>query len=88
MSVLAVITIHKCDGCGEIATVQTDEDCNSFAANWFAGLEHDLCPECRVKPQYQHLIILDITDERDASERLTGRIMAAVELREAINHGH
>lgn len=88
MSVLAVITIHRCDGCSEIATVQTDEDCDSFAANWFAGFEHDLCGECRVKPEYQHMILREITDERESSERLTGRIMAAVELREALKNGH
>lgn len=87
MSVLAVITIHRCDGCGEIATVQTDEDCDSFAARWFAGFEHDLCPECRVKPEHQHLIFRELAEQSDANNRLVERIQSAIKIEEIID-GH
>lgn len=47
MSLLATINVHACDWCGEIAVLHTDNDCDSFAANWSGDDEKDCCPSCQ-----------------------------------------
>lgn len=56
MSVIGTITVHKCDDCGKIAVVHTDEDIASFESNWYSGITVDFCPDCESKPanQRQH----------------------------------
>lgn len=49
MAILASIQVHVCDGCGAIATVVTDADCDRFAAEWIATEEEDFCPTCAVE---------------------------------------
>lgn len=47
MSVIGTISVHKCDDCGKIAIVHTDEDVASFESNWYSGLMVDFCPDCK-----------------------------------------
>lgn len=47
MSTLASITVNQCDGCEEIATLQSDESYSWFAEKWHDGYAKHFCPECK-----------------------------------------
>jgi len=49
MSILANITVYQCDDCRQVAVVTTDEDCDSFDANWSTSVAVDFCPACKNK---------------------------------------
>lgn len=62
MSIVANLTVHQCDDCRQVAVVQTDEDYDSFAANWLTSVTLDFCPACRDKPGHK--------DEVEAERKL------------------
>ncbi len=47
MSVLACITIKQCDGCGDVAVLQTDDEYNEFDQDWYDGTTCDFCMICK-----------------------------------------
>lgn len=64
MSVIGVIAVYKCDGCGAIKTLNTDLDLQAFS-QWLSGKTKDFCPSCKftsvsAKPQPQ----IDLATEK------------------------
>lgn len=55
--IIGVIAVCKCDGCGKIKSLHTDQDLQDFA-KWVSGKTHDFCPDCtftnrQINPNYQ-----------------------------------
>lgn len=46
MSVLGVIAVYQCDGCGCVKTLHTGADLQVFS-QWISGKTKDFCPACK-----------------------------------------
>jgi hypothetical protein len=47
--ILAVINVHKCDNCANVATVDvlSEENECEFRKQWKVGMVFDFCPDCK-----------------------------------------
>jgi hypothetical protein len=59
MSQLACITVHRCDACGRIVTLQNDEDYREFEHSWYAGFGKDFCDRCSARHENRPAILAD-----------------------------
>ena len=70
MSVVACITVHLCDGCGFMQSLQTNEEYVSFGATWYDGWRISLCPVCREEAKHLSMIIDDQKLQRSVTEAI------------------
>lgn len=70
MSILASISIYKCDGCSTVRACQTVEEYSAFEASWYAGFGAHVCPACCLIAKGRQLI--------EADRNLQAMIEAAV----------
>jgi len=47
MSLVALISVHQCDMCPQVAVIKTDAEQADFADRWHSGWAKDFCPACR-----------------------------------------
>lgn len=47
MSLVALISVHQCDMCPQVAVIKTDAEQADFADRWHNGWAKDFCPACR-----------------------------------------
>lgn len=83
MAVLAVITVHRCDACGRLVSLQTEAQYHTFAHTWYEGWELDFCEVCRHTEQAQIKITDDIA--KNAAIEAAVRKYGTKEVRDYVN---
>lgn len=71
MSVVAVITVYECNGCGATVRLETDAEERTFKATWYEGLLVDFCPVCRELPAAKLSILADTSRRSHAAVVVT-----------------
>jgi hypothetical protein len=70
MSTLGCITLQECDLCKRIATLQSEDQYQTFESTWYDGWSKHFCPTCRETPE----ALRAIEDDR-AQQRAINRVI-------------